>query len=218
MQAMVETLPLATIGILSVGTVIVLVITGFFLRSARKTVDLAGNRLEHMREEQDRLSFMSEEQQRLEKELQQERRQRLEAQREVERMQQEHSAELERTHSRLTKELEAEREQRLEAQRQAEELEQERLQMQQESKRLAEELEKKRMDYEELRHRASQERSERELEKLAYQYAEWKASFLERELFGARTQEASGDLVGELMAKWQADLSGSANDPSENGD
>ena len=218
MQAMVESLPFATIGILLVGTVIVLVITGFFLRSARKTVDLAGNRLEHTREEQDRLSFMSEEQQRLEKELQHERRQRLEAQRELERMQQEHSAELERTYSRLTKELEAEREQRLEAQRQAEELEQERLQMQQESKRLAEELEKKRMDYEELRHRASQERSERELEKLAYQYAEWKASFLERELFGARAQEASGDLVGELTAKWQADLSGSANDPSENGD
>jgi biopolymer transport protein ExbB/TolQ len=105
MEAMVETLPLATFSILFVGIVIILVITGFFLRSTRKTVDLAGSRLEHLREEQDRLAFMSEEQQRLEKELQHERRQRLEAQRELERMQQEHSAELERTHSRLTKEL-----------------------------------------------------------------------------------------------------------------
>jgi chromosome segregation ATPase len=218
MEAMVETLPLATFSILFVGIAIILVIAGFFLRSARKTVDLAGNRLEHIREEQDRLAFMSEEQQRLEKELQNERRQRLEAQRELEHMQQEHSAELERTHSRLTKELEGEREQRLEAQRQAEEQEQEHLRVQQEFRRVAEELEKKHMDYEELRHRFSQERSERELEKQAYQYAEWKASFLERELFGARTQEASGDLVGELTAKWQAELSGSANDPSENGD
>ncbi len=53
------------------------------LRSARRSLGLAENRIEYLREEQDRLTFLREERQTLVEELKQERQERLEAQQKV---------------------------------------------------------------------------------------------------------------------------------------
>lgn len=84
------------IGIFVVGISIVLVglatlIVGILaLRNARRSVGLAENRMEYLREEQERLAFLREERWTLVEELKQERQERLEAQQNADHLEREH--------------------------------------------------------------------------------------------------------------------------------
>ena len=64
--------------------IVTFVLAVFILRSVRRSVELAEERKQYLREEQERLAFYREESKGLEEALEQERRERLEAQRKVE--------------------------------------------------------------------------------------------------------------------------------------
>ncbi len=84
------------IGIFVVGISILLVglatliVSILALRSARRSLRLAENRMEYLREEQERLTLLREERQTLMEELKQERQERLEAQQNADHLEREH--------------------------------------------------------------------------------------------------------------------------------
>jgi len=81
---MIEASPIVVILIVGISILLVgvatLIVGILALRSARGSLGLAENRMEYLREEQDRLAFLREERQTLVEELKQERQERLEAQ------------------------------------------------------------------------------------------------------------------------------------------
>ena len=129
MNTVIEMLPFFALGALGIATLVVAVGAQ---RSALRAEKLGEDRIELLRDQQERLELLREERLVLTEELERERRERLEAHKRVKQLMREHPhLELERELQRLAEELELEREGRLhnhrERQRLSEELEHERL-------------------------------------------------------------------------------------------
>jgi DNA repair exonuclease SbcCD ATPase subunit len=150
---MAEMLLYVGIGALLIVTATTLVVATLILRNARRSVDLAEDRMKYLREEQARLAYLREERGSLKEELRQEREQHLEAERRAERFRQERLL-LRQDQEQLVEELEQEHESYLEAHRRAERLGQEQLLLEQERNQLMEDLKREREQHLENQRRA----------------------------------------------------------------
>lgn len=177
---MTEPLFFIVIGSLLTAGVAPLVAAALTLWKARRGVEPAEHRTEHLlRKEHARLlALLREECSIFKEKLKQERERHMETQRRAERLCREHLLP-QQQQNRLAEELKREREQRLKAQQEAERLDREYLLLSQEQGQLAEELERERVKHLQAQQQAQQEREGRARER---QDAERRITHLKREL------------------------------------